>query len=61
MFVLQVGVQAARFYSAEDDGLQPSNAWTGRVYVFPPVGMHGNNMLQVGGARRLALRRYPWL
>ncbi|GFR43698.1 hypothetical protein Agub_g4808 [Astrephomene gubernaculifera] len=42
----QVGVEAARFYTAEDDGLQPGNPWAGRVYVFPPVGMHGNNMLQ---------------
>lgn len=48
---LQVGVQSLQFYSAEDDGLQPGNPWTGRVYVFPPVGMHGNNMLQVGVSR----------
>ncbi|GIL70516.1 hypothetical protein Vretimale_3641 [Volvox reticuliferus] len=42
----QVGIQSNRFYTAEDDGLQPGNPWAGKVYVFPPVGMHGNNMLQ---------------
>lgn len=44
-------MQAGRFYTAEDDGLQPGNPWMGRVYCFPPTGMHGNNMLQVGAAR----------
>ncbi|GLC40892.1 hypothetical protein PLESTB_000011800 [Pleodorina starrii] len=39
-------VKAARFYSAEEDGLAPENAWAGKIFINPPSGIQGSEPLQ---------------
>ncbi|KXZ43903.1 hypothetical protein GPECTOR_78g91 [Gonium pectorale] len=32
-------VNALKFYTAEDDGLDPANAWSGKIFANPPSGL----------------------
>lgn len=44
--VAQERVKAKAFYSKEDDGLNPSNKWRGKIFMNPPFGGEGCISLQ---------------
>lgn len=39
-------VKATRYYTAEDDGLSANNAWEGKVFIHPPVGVVNDEPIQ---------------
>ncbi|EFJ45937.1 hypothetical protein VOLCADRAFT_118198 [Volvox carteri f. nagariensis] len=39
-------VQAAKFYTAEEDGLSPELPWSGKIFINPPSGIVGSEPLQ---------------